>query len=92
MLFLQEVLLKRAADLVEALYGMPHNNQVGRSTGRGRGGGRAPCGLSGRARTCSESDLRKPPTSRRVLREETTGQCREAGRRSPSTAVRWIRR
>lgn len=24
----QEVLLKRAADLVEALYGMPHNNQV----------------------------------------------------------------
>uniref|UniRef100_A0A8C8DNF2 Uncharacterized protein n=1 Tax=Oryzias sinensis TaxID=183150 RepID=A0A8C8DNF2_9TELE len=24
---LQEVLLKRAADLVEALYGMPHNNQ-----------------------------------------------------------------
>lgn len=25
---LQEVLLKRAADLVEALYGMPHNNQV----------------------------------------------------------------
>ena len=27
---LQEVLLKRAADLVEALYGMPHNNQVGR--------------------------------------------------------------
>ena len=29
LLFLQEVLLKRAADLVEALYGMPHNNQVG---------------------------------------------------------------
>lgn len=28
-LFFQEVLLKRAADLVEALYGMPHNNQVG---------------------------------------------------------------
>lgn len=28
LLFLQEVLLKRAADLVEALYGMPHNNQV----------------------------------------------------------------
>ncbi|KAB0347373.1 hypothetical protein FD754_012230, partial [Muntiacus muntjak] len=27
LLFLQEVLLKRAADLVEALYGMPHNNQ-----------------------------------------------------------------
>lgn len=26
--FFQEVLLKRAADLVEALYGMPHNNQV----------------------------------------------------------------
>lgn len=25
---LQEVILKRAADLVEALYGMPHNNQV----------------------------------------------------------------
>lgn len=24
----QEVILKRAADLVEALYGMPHNNQV----------------------------------------------------------------
>lgn len=24
----QEVLLKRAADLVEALYGLPHNNQV----------------------------------------------------------------
>lgn len=24
----QEVLLKRAADLVEALYGMPHSNQV----------------------------------------------------------------
>ncbi|KAL7985863.1 hypothetical protein Chor_011029 [Crotalus horridus] len=23
-----EVILKRAADLVEALYGMPHNNQV----------------------------------------------------------------
>lgn len=29
LLLLQEVLLKRAADLVEALYGMPHNNQVG---------------------------------------------------------------
>lgn len=29
---MQEVILKRAADLVEALYGMPHNNQV-------RGGG-----------------------------------------------------
>lgn len=28
----QEVLLKRAADLVEALYGMPHNNQVGVDT------------------------------------------------------------
>ena len=28
LLLLQEVLLKRAADLVEALYGMPHNNQV----------------------------------------------------------------
>lgn len=26
--WLQEVILKRAADLVEALYGMPHNNQV----------------------------------------------------------------
>lgn len=26
--YFQEVLLKRAADLVEALYGMPHNNQV----------------------------------------------------------------
>lgn len=25
---IQEVILKRAADLVEALYGMPHNNQV----------------------------------------------------------------
>lgn len=25
----QEVILKRAADLVEALYGLPHNNQVG---------------------------------------------------------------
>lgn len=25
---LQEMLLKRAADLVEALYGTPHNNQV----------------------------------------------------------------
>lgn len=24
----QEVILKRAADLVEALYGLPHNNQV----------------------------------------------------------------
>jgi hypothetical protein len=28
----QEVLLKRAADLVEALYGMPHNNQVRQDT------------------------------------------------------------
>lgn len=37
----QEVLLKRAADLVEALYGMPHNNQV--SGGAGVGGARA-CG------------------------------------------------
>lgn len=27
-LYWQEVILKRAADLVEALYGMPHNNQV----------------------------------------------------------------
>uniref|UniRef100_H9H917 Transcription factor COE helix-loop-helix domain-containing protein n=1 Tax=Monodelphis domestica TaxID=13616 RepID=H9H917_MONDO len=27
----REVLLKRAADLVEALYGMPHNNQVSHS-------------------------------------------------------------
>ena len=26
--FSQEVILKRAADLVEALYGLPHNNQV----------------------------------------------------------------
>lgn len=26
--FFQEMLLKRAADLVEALYGTPHNNQV----------------------------------------------------------------
>lgn len=25
---LQEILLKRAADLVEALYGNPHSNQV----------------------------------------------------------------
>lgn len=29
---LQEVLLKRAADLVEALYGMPHNNQASSSS------------------------------------------------------------
>lgn len=28
--FCQEVILKRAADLVEALYGLPHNNQVRR--------------------------------------------------------------
>lgn len=28
LLILQEMLLKRAADLVEALYGTPHNNQV----------------------------------------------------------------
>lgn len=27
-MLVQEVILKRAADLVEALYGMPHNNQV----------------------------------------------------------------
>lgn len=30
--WLQEVILKRAADLVEALYGMPHNNQVSAGT------------------------------------------------------------
>lgn len=34
LLSLQEVLLKRAADLVEALYGMPHNNQVGGAAAR----------------------------------------------------------
>uniref|UniRef100_A0A8C2WXP8 EBF transcription factor 1 n=1 Tax=Cyclopterus lumpus TaxID=8103 RepID=A0A8C2WXP8_CYCLU len=33
--FSQEVILKRAADLVEALYGLPHNNQVRSSTHSG---------------------------------------------------------
>lgn len=32
LLILQEMLLKRAADLVEALYGTPHNNQVRTTT------------------------------------------------------------
>lgn len=33
----QEVILKRAADLVEALYGLPHNNQVGTRITKERG-------------------------------------------------------
>lgn len=33
----QEVILKRAADLVEALYGLPHNNQVRTHTHTQRG-------------------------------------------------------
>lgn len=34
--FSQEVILKRAADLVEALYGLPHNNQVTNTHKRAR--------------------------------------------------------
>lgn len=37
--FSQEVILKRAADLVEALYGLPHNNQVSN-----KHTGKYPCG------------------------------------------------
>lgn len=52
------MLLKRAADLVEALYGMPHSNQVKR--GWGYSGGR---GLSSVCAKLSEEFTTAPQRS-----------------------------
>lgn len=44
--FQQEIILKRAADLAEALYSMPRNNQLGLGAPRSPPGGGMPGGFN----------------------------------------------